>query len=190
MPSSPYFQSVSVARKNAQITVLKMGPRRRCVPPFVSLIILFTEPLHDPGTLSAPDHCQSDRIFRFVSFRHGVSRDLYCLVCQRRQSRTLLRAEQFHLADLVRAANTNTTVNTRSDNGRTDHVGAAMAKYGGELCATVSDGRCYWDWTTTASDSNANSKWRYQGSLPLLIDGSKVRYEMLSDGALVERLRN
>jgi hypothetical protein len=93
-----------------------------------------------------------------------------------------------HLADLVRAANTNTTVNTRSDNGRTDHVAAAMAKYGGELCATVSDGRCYWDWTTTASDSNANSKWRYQGSLPLLIDGSKVRYEMLSDGALVERL--
>jgi hypothetical protein len=40
-------------------------------------------------------------------------------------------------------------VNTRSDNGRTDHVGRRRLQNMAATVSRLSDGRCYWDWTTT-----------------------------------------
>jgi hypothetical protein len=62
---------------------------------------------------------------------------------------------------------------------------AALQNLAASYCNTPEDGRCYWDWKSLG----ANAKLEItKDSLPIISDGSKVRYDMLSDGALVERL--
>jgi hypothetical protein len=66
---------------------------------------------------------------------------------------------------------------------------AALQNMAASYCATESDGRCYWDWIGLESKSSGIAKLEItKDSLPLVSDGSRVRYDMSQDSALVERL--
>jgi hypothetical protein len=64
---------------------------------------------------------------------------------------------------------------------------AALQNMAASYCATPDDGRCYWDWKIDKSSANAKLEIT-KDSLPLLSDGSQVRYDMMAAAALVERL--
>jgi hypothetical protein len=65
---------------------------------------------------------------------------------------------------------------------------AALQNLAASYCATLSDGRCYWDWRSKDTSSGTAKLEITKESLPLISDGSKVRHDMLSDPQLVQRL--
>jgi hypothetical protein len=68
---------------------------------------------------------------------------------------------------------------------------AALQNLAASYCATLDDGRCYWEWpdVTKTSDATAIDRGAIgHDSLPLISDGTRARQQIQRNDALVERL--